>query len=421
MLNAKFQEIERASLFISLFSRLDETTGSFINSPYILGGSGYFTDEAAKDSVEQAFGQLNLPDLFQQFDFVLNIAFYLPIKLKMDLKIVPNIYSIKTKYKNIYSMYLILTPYSDINVTSLNNDLSEIVEDYAGTALRIDDQDSIATNKPKNLYIESIDPELEEASVLLLRRIYYRLFLDRSLAGGTEQPSKPANLVAVMIQNATIYIGYYCMNCHKTFAKKNVRQEQCPNCGNKLNHAPPVMEIDSVSYLFPQELRSGIIDPETRIKTPYHSPIDLRYLFQASHLPLDISLTYYRIDSDLFQNILPLPTKSIFNYRTSDDIIVLYSQHRELPFERYNDKKMQIITGISDSRVTGEEFMSDMAMRLVVRDLEEGFKKGYDLDRIFKCSILKTWLQSPEYEMKKESVPPQLLNWKNIEGRKQLD
>ena len=421
MSNAKFQEIERASLFISLFSRMDETNGSFINSPYILGGSGYFTDESAKESVEQAFGQLNLPDLFQQFNFVLNVAFYVPIKLKMDLKLVPNVYSVKTKYKNIYSMYLILTPYSDINITSLDNDLSEIVEDYAGTALRITEQDIIAINKPKNLYIEAVDPELEEATLLLLRRIYYRLFMDRSLAGGTEQPSKPTNLVVVMIQNATIHIGYYCMNCNKTFTKKNIQQEQCPSCGSKLSNAPPIMEIDTISYVFPKELRSGIMDINNRVKAPYYPPIDLRYLFQASHLPLDISLVYYRIEPELFQYILPLPTKSIFNYRTSDDIIVLYSQYREIPKEQTDDKKLQIITGISDSRIIGEEFMSDMAMRLIVRDLEEGFKKGYDLDRIIKGSVLKTCLRSPEYDMKKESVSPQLLNWKDIEGNPQMD
>ena len=185
--SSKFEEIEKTSLFMSVFSRLDEESGNFFNQPSILGGEGYFNDEEAKDSVEHAFGQLNLPDLFQQFDLVLNVAFYMPFKLKEDLKISPNYYIVKSKYENIYAMYLNLTPYSDLNITALNLDLSDLVVDYSGVSTRT--SLSKSTEKKSRLMDTEIHPELAEASGLLLQRIYYRLFLDRTLSGGPEKPT----------------------------------------------------------------------------------------------------------------------------------------------------------------------------------------------------------------------------------------
>ena len=325
---SKFEEIEKTSLFMSVFSRLDEETGSFVNQPSILGGEGYFDDEHAKDSVEHAFGQLNLPDLFQQFDFVLNVAFYLPFKLREDLKISPNFYLIKSKYASIYAMYLILTPYSDLNITALNLDLGDLVVDYSGVSTRTNLTKSEEEKKSK-LMDMSINPELADASGLLLQRIYYRLFLDRTLSGGPEKPTKPANLVAILIQEATINRGWIDLETNNVYTKK----EKADN-PDKLRPAPPVLTIDSCWFLFPPSLKDEY--------ATYHGPINLRYLFQASHLPLDLNLAYFRLNPDLFQEIMPLPTKSIFNYRDSDDVISLFSHHRELESDNSDDSPKRI-------------------------------------------------------------------------------
>ena len=196
MTDAKYDEIERTSLLVSLFSRFDRESGNFLNFPQLLGGSGYFDDNTAKDSIEMAFGQLNIPDLFEQFEFVLNVAFYLPIKMTSDLRLAPNLYSIKTKYENtIYGMFLILTPYSDINITALNTDLSEVSKDFAGLAMRTGVKTQQSWEDGPSMYqLEDSDPELEEGTDLLLQRIYYRLFLERAMAGGTEKVSKTSNL-----------------------------------------------------------------------------------------------------------------------------------------------------------------------------------------------------------------------------------
>ena len=407
---SKFEEIEQTSLFLSVFSRIDEESGGFVNQPSILGGEGYFSDEHAKDSVEHAFGQLNLPDLFQQFDFVLNVAFYMPFKLREDLKISPNFYVVKSKYEDIFAMYLILTPYSDLNITALNLDLGDLVVDYSGSATRT------ALTKPQpekksRLMDMSVNPELAEASGLLLQRIYYRLFLDRTLSGGPEKPTKPANLVAILIQEATINRGWFDLETNNLYTKK----EKAPNPDN-LRPAPPVLTVDNCWFLFPPSLKKEY--------TTYHAPINLRYLFQASHLPVDLNLAYFRLNPDLFQEIMPLPTKSIFTYRDSDDVISLFSHHREIPATGPEDKekRIQIVTGISDSRMIDDEFFSEMAMRIIIRDIEDGFKKNYSLEKIFSKNMqLASWLKSVTYDVKGETTPDGLLSWDNIKLEKLKD
>ena len=401
---SKFEEIEKTSLFMSVFSRLDEDSGNFVNQPAILGGEGYFTDEHAKDSVEHAFGQLNLPDLFQQFDFVLNVAFYQPFKLREDLKISPNYYIVKSKFESIFAMYLILTPYSDLNITALNVDLADLVVDYTGVSTRTS-LDKKPTEKRSRLMDMSVNPELAEASDLLLQRIYYRLFLDRTLSGGPEKPTKPANLVAILIQEATVNRGWIDLETNRVFTKK----EKSDNPDN-LRPAPPVLTITNCWFLFPDSLKVEFKD--------YHNPINLRYLFQASHLPVDLNLAYFRLNPDLFQEIMPLPTKSIFTYRDSDDVISLFSHHREMDSSETDgkEKKIQIVTGISDSKMVGEEFFSEMAMRIIIRDIEDGFKKKLSLEKIFSKNMqLASWLKSVTYDVTGETTPEGLMSWENIE------
>jgi hypothetical protein len=406
---SKFEEIEKTSLFMSVFSRIDEDSGNFINQPSILGGEGYFQDEHAKDSVEHAFGQLNLPDLFQQFDFVLNVAFYLPVKLNEDLKISPNYWMVKAKYENIFAMYLILAPYSDLNITALNLDLSDLVVDYSGVATRTALMKPVPEKKSR-LMDMSINPELAEATDLLLQRIYYRLFLDRSLSGGPEKPTKPANLVAILIQEATVSRGWIDLESNRVYTKKDKADNP-----DILRPAPPVLTIDDCWFLFPPSLKGEHAN--------YHAPINLRYLFQASHLPVDLNMAYFRLNPDIFQEILPLPTKSIFTYRDSDDVISLFSHHREIKTQDGSEKqdlKIQIVTGISDSRMVGDEFFSEMAMRIVIRDIEDGFKKNYSLEKIFSKNMqLASWHKSVTYDVKGETTPEGLTSWQNMEIDKQ--
>ncbi|MFX0087727.1 MAG: hypothetical protein ACFFAU_18900 [Candidatus Hodarchaeota archaeon] len=87
--DANFDEIVQTSMLISLFSGVDPNTKYFENIPILIGGEGLIGDYQAKLRVEEAFGQLNLPDLFKTFDFTMFRSSYEPYKLREDLVITP--------------------------------------------------------------------------------------------------------------------------------------------------------------------------------------------------------------------------------------------------------------------------------------------------------------------------------------------
>ncbi|MFX0090652.1 MAG: hypothetical protein ACFFBD_02725 [Candidatus Hodarchaeota archaeon] len=409
-IDPKFEEITRSSLLISAFSHLDPETFIFTNRPYLLGGEGLIEDSKARLDIETAYGQLNLPDLFKQFDFVLNVASYLPFKIKEDLVITPNIYSVKSMHGDTFSVILLVTPWSDLNISSLVNELDVLVTDYSGTLQRVKHQ-----VKEESLSNLEGDKQLDVATDLLFQKIYFEIFLERRLIGGVEIPRKPSNLFAVVFQEGKIEKSYVCLNkeCGYHYQESDVGEDLlCSNCGNKLSIAPPLFTVENISLAFPQDL----LDKEKNGEK-YISPIDCYYLCQASNLPPELRLVTFRIDQDIFQWLIPFPSKAFFQYRDSDDNLALYSQWRR--YERGSDPesegKVIIVTGIADSRIEGGDTVPQIMNRVFTRNLNEAVKKKWDRPTMVKKSILSSWHLSKWVKMKGEVTPEELVQWQNLE------
>lgn len=406
-MDPKFEEITRSSLLISAFSYLDPESFVFSNRPYLLGGEGLIDDKKARLDIETAYGQLNLPDLFKQFDFVLNVASYIPFKIKEDLVISPNIYNIKSMHKDTYSIILLLTPWSDLNISSLVNELDVLVEDYSGTLQRVKHQIK------KDLLSEPDgEQELDEATDLLFQKIYFEIFLERRLIGGVEIPRKASNLFAVIFQEGKIEKSFLCLNkeCGYHYREEDVDEDlKCSNCGEKLSIAPPLFSVENISLAFPQDLLNKEKNGEK-----YISPIDCYYLCQASNLPPDLRLVTFRIDQDIFQWLIPFPSKAFFQYRDSEDNIALYSQWRR--YEKgENEGKIIVVTGIADSQIEGGDTVPQIMNRVFTRNLSDAVKKKWDRPTMIKKSILSTWHLSKWVKMKGEVTPEELLQWHNLQ------
>ena len=66
----------------------------------------------------------------------------------------------------------------------------------------------------------------------------------------------------------------------------------------------------------------------------------------------------------------------------------------------------------------GDEFFSEMAMRIIVRDIESGFKHNLTLDKIFSKNMqLQSWFKSKTYNIKGDITPEGLMGWDKIEER----
>ncbi|MFW9992811.1 MAG: hypothetical protein ACFFD4_12250 [Candidatus Odinarchaeota archaeon] len=411
MAEAKFDEISRSSLMICLFSYLDDETMMLDNKPYLLGGSGFFKNKEARMSVETAYAQLNIPDLFGQFDFILNVANFAPYKLSEDLRLAPNIYTLKTKYENMFLMLLLLTPWADLNLTTLFEDVKEIIKDFSGSYRRVKTVLKASESKNESSSMDAIatteewkNKELNEGATLMLQRVYYKVFLERALIGGTEKTKKGTNLIAVLFQRGTVHSRYYCENC-QIYHYDEEQGTLCKDCGGLLVNFPPVFTTEKLSIAFPSDLTEM-----ERQEKKVHKPVDLFWLFLTSNLPDEISRVLYQVEPDIFQHILAVPNKSFFDYRDSDDVITLYTLWRDM-----GDKDVLLVTGVGDSTISGVDTLSSMAMRIFIRDLNEGIQKQLERKEIVKKSILKNWKVSKWVQLGGEATPEPLTSWENLE------
>ena len=396
---AKFDEITQASMLISLFSGVDPQTKYFENIPILLGGEGLITDHQARLKVEEAFGQLNLPDLFQTFDFTMYRSSYEPYKLKEDLVIAPYIYSVKAKYEDTFTMALFLTPWADVNLSEFQEKIVGFTMNFSGIFRRTTEEINKGTGS-----LEARHAECEKGGAMLMEYLSHQVFVQRQLLGGTEKVSKPTNLLAVMFQRGKIGNYWACIGkCGNSFSvAKNPSFLACPNCGGNISENQiSLFEPKSVSIAFPEGF--GSLSNERFLK-----PIDLIYLFQSSYLPNEIRMTLDRIAPNIFTYIVPLPHRALFEYRDSNDILTLYS------LSKVEDDEILVISGISDSKTKVEGQMSAMNLRIFIRDLNEGVKKGYTRNEIFQKSILKDWLLSSWVTLEGEGTPEPLMTWRNL-------
>ncbi|MFQ5979614.1 MAG: hypothetical protein ACE5OZ_15915 [Candidatus Heimdallarchaeota archaeon] len=406
----KFQEIQRTSLLICLFSNIDPASYQMDNRPYLLGGEGLVEDKQIRNTIEEAFGQLNLPDLFQQFDFYLTSSNYESYKLREDLRIAPYLYTAKAKFESTYVMILIITPWSDLNVWGLWQEMAEVIKDYTGVHRRTTALIKNADASLQETMLERRDDECIKAGYLLLTRIYYKLFLERSISGGIEKIRKPTNLFAVMFLDGRIRLAYLCKGeCGAEIPKeKLVESSVCPFCQGEIEPVPPAFVPERISIAYPEDL----LDLEKE-EVQVHPPINCLYFYQASSLPDEMRLITHQIDADIFHNVVPLPNKAFFDYREGDDVLSLYSlwQHTK------EGTGLRIVTGIGDSRVSSPGMISHMAMRIFVRDLNEGVKKGLNRDEIIQKSVLRDWAASPWIKLGGETTPDELISWTALHGK----
>ncbi len=404
--NAKFDEITESSMLISLFSGVDPKTKHFENVPVIMGGEGLVTDRQPQLKVKEAFGQLNLPDLFRTFDFTLYRSSYEPHKLKENLVISPYIYAVKAKHRNTFVMGLFLTPWADVNLSQFQEKIIDFAYDFSGIFRRTTEQ---IHSEGKDFSYRT--KECEQGGSRLMEYLNHLMFDQRQMLGGTEKVSKPTNLLAVLFQKGKIGKYLICRDCGNPFpAQKANDIDFCPNCNGQIATTPVhLFDPLNVSIAYPQGLvKAETINPSSK---RLHKPIDLLYLFQSSYLPNEIRVTLNRISEHIFAFIVPLPHQALFEYRDSEDILVMYS------LSKLEGDDIMVISGLSDSVTQVEGQISQMGLRLFIRDLNEGVKKGYSREEIFSKSILKEWQLSSWIPLKGEFIPEPLISWTKLQNQ----
>ncbi|MFX0087728.1 MAG: hypothetical protein ACFFAU_18905 [Candidatus Hodarchaeota archaeon] len=308
-------------------------------------------------------------------------------------------------------MSLFLTPWADVNLSEFQDKINEFASYFSGIFRR-----ATAEISTKGKTKQDRTKECEIGGMMLMGYLKHLIFDQRQMLGGVEKVTTPTSLLAVLFQRGSIGQIYTCMGgCGNSFsAKKFLNLEICPKCNDKVSEDPiHIFEPREVSIAYPHGFK--VIDAQENLTFKVLKPIELLHLFQLSYLPNKIRITLNRISPNIFARIVPLPHRALFEYRNNDDILTLYS------LSRIQNGEILVISGITDSHIQVEGQLSQMALRIFIRDLNEGIKKGYSREEIFRKSILKEWELSTWIKLEGEKTPESLISWTNLAKMKDID
>jgi len=392
-------------MIIALFSAINRHVNVIKNIPTILKNGSTIEDATSKRHIEEGYGQLNISDILNQQEFILSSANYSTHGLNSELTLLPDIYTVKKKYEDSLLMMLIISPWSDLNVTELNKATSELCKNFNGVYRR----GSVDVEQMK-IPTEELHYQCEKASKLLLRELYYRVFLNRAMRGITEKIYKSSNLIAILFQEGIFSALMQCFDeCGHVYRPENLQKTECPNCGGKLGWAPPVFQPKRIAIAYPNDF----LQLEAQNIRSY-LPIDLFFLYQASDLPSQVRFMLNRINRRIFQSSVPFLDEAIFNTVEGQDFLYLYNVPKQ------KGDRILMITAICDSRFQGSSTLPTMTIRALIRALSEGKISGYNNQQISIYPIIKTWNFSEWIGVGKNSTQwEQLLSWKNLSSHQQ--
>ncbi len=359
--------------------------GGMINSANILGGEGIVENEESRTLAEVGFGQINVVDLFQMRQYVLHTIKYgseLVKPVSDDLG--SYIYQVKAHSGDVYYLGLLITPYSDINLTTYEEYVDLTCKYFAGSYRRSEAQKSTSGIDLASDY-EGADQTAKD----MLSLQHHLLFERREMRGGVESLRKPVNLFMVLLSEIEIILPYYQCSmdgCKKESKKEDLKEGKCPYCGSEARYVPPTPTITKVAFVFPKSVL-GVTHPD------YQRPMDMVSILQLGIIPEAVLVAINEVNKEIFSNIVYLPERAIYEFRDCDDLFETRSIWRR------EGTKLIIATSMSDSLDIFPDAIPQMEGRTLLRDLTEGIEKGQDFDDILPRTIVKDWLRSDWFSM----------------------
>ncbi len=405
------EQIEKTSINIYTFSLLDEESGIPMNFPLILGGENLITDENAKLKVEEAFGQLNLQSLFGFERHIFRSVVYSTFHLhNIKDTLTPNVYIQKAFTNNVYLFNYLSTPYSDLNIESTFEEIDFMSKALSGVFRRASAQENLGeidNDQKFEICKENVDH--------LGGFMHYKIFTEREFRERSSSVKKTSLMIlGLFFELEAVASEYQCLgNCGLTFSENDVAFEGkdpldvgCPNGDEEgLVLAPPALKLKTVQYVLPPNTKSVFTEfSEDDLDTSLY----LGY-FTGIFMPRNISLTVNRLAPSHFQDLVSIPRQAFYSNKINfEDYVKIDCNYR------IENNKIIVFASISDSRYSQskheENLVSSLSSVTLNRDIVEGFKKGYSLEKIIRGSILNDWKMSEKIKVDEIGKYPTLLD-----------
>ncbi|MEM2141699.1 MAG: hypothetical protein QXQ81_00360, partial [Candidatus Thorarchaeota archaeon] len=334
---------------------------------------------------EVGFGQINIVDLFQMRQYVLHtIKYGSELVRPVAEHLGSYIYQVKAHVGDVYYLGLLITPYSDVNLTAYQQFVDLTCKYYAGSYRR-----SLAQKTSGTVDIAADYEGADQTARDMLTLQHHLLFERREMRGGVETIRKPVRMFAVVLSDIEI-MPSYCQctmdGCKRESSVTELRQGKCPHCGSEVRYVPPNPIIRRVAFVVPKCM--------LRVEHPdYQRPMDLVSIVQLGLIPDAVLTAINGINREIFSNIVYVPEHAIYEFRDCDDLFETRSVWRR------DNNHLYVATSMGDSLDLFTESIPSMEARTLLRDLTEGIEKGLDFEQILPKTIVRDWLRSEWYSI----------------------
>ncbi len=395
------EKIEKNSITIAVLSAMSES-GGMINSANILGGEGIIEDEETRSLAEVGFGQINIVDLFEMRQYVLHtIKYGSELVHPAPRELGSYIYQVKAHAGNVFYLGLLITPYSDINLTKYERYVDMTCKYYWGSYRRSEMMRSVT-----DVDVESDYQDADDTATDLLTLQHHLIFNRRELRGGVETIRKPTAIFMVVLSEFEIGEQYY--QCKRDGCKIELKKDElvdgkCPKCQSEVATVPPNPMMKRVAFVFPKGM-FGVKHPD------YERPMDMVSIVQLGLIPDTVLVAINQINPEIFSNIVYLPMTAFYEFRDSDDVFATHSVWRR------EGNKIYMATAMADSFGLVRDAVPHMEGRTILRDLTEGIEKGKRFEEIIPRTIIRDWLTTEWLNLKDLAEDPELQSYQGVLG-----
>ncbi len=357
-----------------------EEEKSFTTNHILIGNQGNKITEAGLDAVKDLLNKLyeHLPskDMLLHQKILLDFIKFQLVNVNNANESISNLYFIENNFNNSHTINVLLTLYDELNLTKLKDELSFITKSFNGVVKRTKaqrEQGLIGEQQQVN--------DIQKISSLLAKFYHWLIFNERDFADLVEN-----NLLKTMIITSVIVRGKIkrdktqCVGkCGKTYLINEKPVGSKCDCGGEIIQAPPIVEFQDISYVFPE----GISEIKTEKE---NSPSNIFNLVSNVLIPNELLLILNRVFLGKFSQLLCIPNFSQFVIPETNDLINVYAGYNII-----GEDNIFITYFVTDSRFNDSRLISSEKLPSIIKQVISDLKQGYSWKSTINNSLLKNW------------------------------
>ncbi len=334
-------------------------------------------DKTSKQQLKAALANFSLDDVFDEAKYMLNGSKYTVLDA-FDINKKQN-YSILTKHKiDTFSFLNYLSSnFYDIDLNSIHEEIELISEALLGVYKR--------TQYYRELGEINLEKQLEDINIdlhKLGKYLHWQICDELSLRGRADFSGLTPMITGAVLIKAYVLTDVSQCNgkCGKIYTTLEENTSVICDCGGEILLAPPMLKVENISFVIPNEIENIITDLEES------SPKSLINLINKTFPNRKLLLLLNQLGEYKMRENIIIPSDAIFTYKDTNDIIQI-----NFIYEIKGKKEIYIFACITDTRYTDNCFISSVSLPVIMRDIKNGLKGEFNWEQVISKSELRGW------------------------------